>query len=122
MRFWCLQTDNILYSGAYASIGVDNSLQLDNFRDNFKVEVIRLTKDDMEFDMIGIDPAIANAFRRILIAEVCMLCSLCLRLEIIIILSIYSSKRLLVLLQNFQLLRARIGFQRWEFVCWICLG
>ena len=25
---------------------------------------------DMKFDMVGIDPAIANAFRRILIAEV----------------------------------------------------
>lgn len=30
----------------------------------------RLTEDDIEFDMIGIDPALANAFRRILIAEV----------------------------------------------------
>ncbi|XP_050218592.1 uncharacterized protein LOC126669221 [Mercurialis annua] len=64
-----IHTDNIIYSGAYASMGVDNSLQLDNFRDNFRVEVIRLTKDDMEFDMIGIDAAIANAFRRILISE-----------------------------------------------------
>lgn len=59
-----------MYSGAYASMGVDNSLQLDHFCNNFRVEVIRLTKDDMEFDLIGIDAAIANAFRRILIAEV----------------------------------------------------
>lgn len=59
------------YSGAYASMGVDNGLRLDHFRDNFRVEVVRLTEDDMEFDMIGIDAAIANAFRRILIAEVC---------------------------------------------------
>ena len=64
-----MQTDNVIYSGAYASMGVDNSLQLDCFRDNFKVEVIQMTKDDMEFDMIGIDAAIANAFRRILISE-----------------------------------------------------
>lgn len=67
----CLQTDTFQYSGAYASVGVDNSL-LDNFSNNFRVEVIRLEKDEMEFDMIGIDPAIANAFRRILIAEVCI--------------------------------------------------
>lgn len=67
----CLQTDTFQYSGAYASMGVDNSL-LDNFSNNFRVEVIRLEKDEMEFDMIGIDPAIANAFRRILIAEVCI--------------------------------------------------
>ncbi|PIN09740.1 RNA polymerase I and III, subunit RPA40/RPC40 [Handroanthus impetiginosus] len=62
-------TENIRYSGAYASMGVDNSLRLEDFRNNFKVEVIKLTEDDMEFDMIGIDAAIANAFRRILIAE-----------------------------------------------------
>lgn len=64
-----IHTENVMYSGAYASMGVDNSLQLDHFCNNFRVEVIRLTKDDMEFDLIGIDPAIANAFRRILIAE-----------------------------------------------------
>ncbi|KAL3821143.1 hypothetical protein ACJIZ3_007048 [Penstemon smallii] len=62
-------TENIRYSGAYASMGVDNSLQLEDFRKKFKVEVIKLTEDDMEFDMIGIDAAIANAYRRILIAE-----------------------------------------------------
>uniref|UniRef100_A0A2C9UDJ2 DNA-directed RNA polymerases I and III subunit RPAC1 n=1 Tax=Manihot esculenta TaxID=3983 RepID=A0A2C9UDJ2_MANES len=64
-----MNTDNIIYSGAYASMGIDNSVHLGSFRDNFKVEVIRLTKDDMEFDMIGIDAAIANSFRRILISE-----------------------------------------------------
>ncbi|XP_042026343.1 DNA-directed RNA polymerases I and III subunit RPAC1-like [Salvia splendens] len=51
-------------------MGVDNSLRLPEFRTNFKVEVISLSEDDMEFDMIGIDASIANAFRRILIAEV----------------------------------------------------
>lgn len=51
-------------------MGFDNSLRLDNFRNNFKIEVINLKGDDIEFDMIGIDPALANAFRRILIAEV----------------------------------------------------
>lgn len=54
-------------------MGVDNSLRLDQFSNNFRVEVSRLTEDEMEFDMIGIDPAIANAFRRILLAEVCKL-------------------------------------------------
>ena len=51
-------------------MGVDNSLRFDHFRKNFKVEVIRLTEDEMEFDMIGIDASLANAFRRILVAEV----------------------------------------------------
>ncbi|KAG2394741.1 DNA-directed RNA polymerase IV and V subunit 3B DNA-directed RNA polymerase [Vigna angularis] len=65
-----IHTDTIHYSGAYAVLGVDNSQQFDSFRKNFKVEVKRLTDSEMEFDMIGIDPAIANAFRRILISEV----------------------------------------------------
>lgn len=65
-----LKTESIRYSGAYAAMGVDNSLRLEEFRNKFKVEVIKLTEDDMEFDMIGIDPALANAFRRILISEV----------------------------------------------------
>ncbi|KAF3453289.1 hypothetical protein FNV43_RR03729 [Rhamnella rubrinervis] len=65
-----IHTDTFQYSGAYASMGVDNSTRLDTFRDNFRVEVIRLTEEEIEFDMIGIDPALANAFRRILISEV----------------------------------------------------
>ncbi|XP_027063281.1 uncharacterized protein [Coffea arabica] len=62
-------TENIQYSGAYAAMGVDNSLRLDDFRKNLRVEVVRLTEDDIEFDLIGIDASLANAFRRILIAE-----------------------------------------------------
>ena len=31
---------------------------------------MRLTADELEFDMVGIDAAIANAFRRILLSEV----------------------------------------------------
>lgn len=52
-------------------MGIDNSSRLDRFSNNFRVEVVRLNEDDMEFDMIVIDAAIANSFRRILIAEVC---------------------------------------------------
>ncbi|KAJ4755134.1 DNA-directed RNA polymerase family protein [Rhynchospora pubera] len=65
-----INTEGIQYSGSYATMGIDNSTPLERFRKNFKVEVIRLTEDEMEFDMIGIDAAIANAFRRILISEV----------------------------------------------------
>lgn len=36
----------------------------------FRVDVIREDEDTLEFDMVGIDAAIANAFRRILLAEV----------------------------------------------------
>lgn len=50
--------------------GVDNSLRLEDFGKNLRVEVISLNEEDIEFDIIGIDAALANAFRRILIAEV----------------------------------------------------
>jgi len=69
-----------LYSGAYASLGVDNS-SLESFFKDFKIEIIELKDDMIEFDMIGIDAALANAFRRILIAEV-LLFSLTQRCEV----------------------------------------
>ncbi|KAF8093314.1 hypothetical protein N665_0384s0001 [Sinapis alba] len=66
-----IHTASVIYSGAYTGMGVDNSVKLENFSENFKVDVIEISKDGMEltFDMIGIDAAIANAFRRILLAE-----------------------------------------------------
>lgn len=65
-----MKTEKIKYSGAFASMGVDNSLRSEQFRNNFRVEIMKLDDDDIEFDMIGIDASVANAFRRILIAEV----------------------------------------------------
>ncbi len=74
--FICLKTEGFQYAGAFAAMGIDNSVSADKFCKNFKVVVNRLTEDDMEFDMIGIDASMANAFRRILIAEVCSCCHL----------------------------------------------
>lgn len=63
-------TGTVEYAGAYFGSGVDNSLSMDRFKRDFKVEVQSLNEEEMVFDMIGIDPAIANAFRRILLSEV----------------------------------------------------
>uniref|UniRef100_A0A452YZR6 DNA-directed RNA polymerase RpoA/D/Rpb3-type domain-containing protein n=1 Tax=Aegilops tauschii subsp. strangulata TaxID=200361 RepID=A0A452YZR6_AEGTS len=63
-------TEGFQYSGAFAAMGVDTSVSVEKFCKNFKIEINRLTDEDMEFDMIGVDASIANAFRRILIAEV----------------------------------------------------
>ena len=41
---------------------------------DFRVDVVKLTDTDLEFDMVGIDAAIANGFRRILLAEVNIHC------------------------------------------------
>lgn len=40
------------------------------FREKFQVQFVKLTDQEAEFDLIGIDAPIANALRRILIAEV----------------------------------------------------
>jgi DNA-directed RNA polymerase alpha subunit len=39
-------------------------------RNDFKIEVISSSKNEMIFDMIGIDAPLANAFRRIMLSEV----------------------------------------------------
>ncbi|KAK7901137.1 hypothetical protein WMY93_017906 [Mugilogobius chulae] len=50
--------------------GCDDSWNLGRFQKNFSINVVQLDENSMEFDMVGIDAAIANAFRRILLAEV----------------------------------------------------
>ncbi len=39
-------------------------------RQSFRVDVVSMADDAMEFDLIGVDAALANTLRRILIAEV----------------------------------------------------
>ncbi|XP_033126535.1 DNA-directed RNA polymerases I and III subunit RPAC1-like, partial [Anneissia japonica] len=56
------------FPGSYP--GIDDSWSLQKFTKKFRIDVIDLTEDKMEFDMVGVDAAIANAFRRILLAEV----------------------------------------------------
>ncbi|XP_068597418.1 DNA-directed RNA polymerases I and III subunit RPAC1 isoform X1 [Brachionichthys hirsutus] len=50
--------------------GYDDIWNMRKFQKNFTIDVKHLDESSMEFDMVGIDAAIANAFRRILIAEV----------------------------------------------------
>ncbi|KAM9847889.1 DNA-directed RNA polymerases I and III subunit RPAC1 [Aulostomus maculatus] len=50
--------------------GYDDTWDVQKFQKNFKIDVVHLDETSMEFDMVGIDAAIANAFRRILLAEV----------------------------------------------------
>ena len=63
-------TSTVEYAGAYYGSGVDNSFSMERFARDFKIEIKSLDEEEMVFDMIGIDPAIANAFRRILLSEV----------------------------------------------------
>ncbi|PPQ83718.1 hypothetical protein CVT25_006122 [Psilocybe cyanescens] len=50
--------------------GEDHSWDLTNFQKNLTVKVQRLSQHSIDFDIVGVDASIANAFRRIMIAEV----------------------------------------------------
>ena len=63
-------TSTVEHAGAYAGSGLDNSFSLERFQREFRVEVQSLSAEEIVFDMIGIDAAVANAFRRILLSEV----------------------------------------------------
>ncbi|KAJ1914519.1 DNA-directed RNA polymerase core subunit rpc40 [Tieghemiomyces parasiticus] len=43
---------------------------LEAFRENLQVKIWRVSRDEMEFDLVGLDASLANAFRRILIADI----------------------------------------------------
>lgn len=55
---------------AYQAHGFDNSLDIDEFKRDLSVIVTQNRKDELHFEIIGIDAPIANALRRVLIAEV----------------------------------------------------
>lgn len=61
-------TETSDYCGARP--GVDDSWDIRKFAKTFKVGIVSLDDATMEFDMIGLNPAVANAIRRILLAEV----------------------------------------------------
>ncbi|XP_039995916.1 DNA-directed RNA polymerases I and III subunit RPAC1 isoform X1 [Xiphias gladius] len=50
--------------------GYDDTWDMEKFQKNFRIDIVHLDESSMEFDMVGMDAAIANAFRRILLAEV----------------------------------------------------
>lgn len=58
------------FPGTYE--GYDDRLDLEAFKKNFQIKVQNVSADklEMEFDLIGVDASLANAFRRILLAEI----------------------------------------------------
>ena len=61
-------TEDSKYPGTYS--GYDDSWNYAKFKNNFRLEIVSRSAREVEFDMIGIDAPFANAFRRILLAEV----------------------------------------------------
>ncbi|XP_023118591.3 DNA-directed RNA polymerases I and III subunit RPAC1 isoform X1 [Amphiprion ocellaris] len=56
------------FPGNYS--GYDDTWDMQKFQKKFSIDIVNLDESSIEFDMVGIDAAIANAFRRILLAEV----------------------------------------------------
>ena len=50
--------------------GEDFSWNIEKFKKNFKIKIHDLKQFDATFSLIGLDASIANAFRRILLAEI----------------------------------------------------
>ncbi|KAG8989994.1 DNA-directed RNA polymerase core subunit rpc40 [Tulasnella sp. JGI-2019a] len=56
------------YPGVYP--GEDHSWDLERFKEKLVVQIQRLSEKTIELDLVGVDASIANALRRILLAEV----------------------------------------------------
>eukprot|EP00123_Amoebidium_parasiticum_P010985 comp20445_c0_seq1/m.25996 comp20445_c0_seq1/g.25996 ORF comp20445_c0_seq1/g.25996 comp20445_c0_seq1/m.25996 type:complete len:354 (-) comp20445_c0_seq1:437-1498(-) len=69
-----LTEDHVKFPGAYdfpGSVpGIDDSWSHEAFVKKFRVDIVKIDGNDMEFDLVGVDASIANAFRRIVISEV----------------------------------------------------
>ncbi|XP_005095420.1 DNA-directed RNA polymerases I and III subunit RPAC1 [Aplysia californica] len=48
----------------------DDAWSQEKFEEKFQIDIVSLSTTEMEFDMVGVDAAIANSIRRILLAEV----------------------------------------------------
>ena len=57
-------------ASTFAFSGEENAFDLDSFKNNLRINIVSMTPEVMEFDLIGVDASFANALRRILLAEV----------------------------------------------------
>lgn len=53
-----------------AGVTQSNDSYLEKLRKNLMIDITKLTDSEIEFDLVGVDVSIANALRRILMAEV----------------------------------------------------
>eukprot|EP00918_Siedleckia_nematoides_P067855 GHVU01147675.1.p1 GENE.GHVU01147675.1~~GHVU01147675.1.p1 ORF type:complete len:333 (-),score=42.21 GHVU01147675.1:756-1754(-) len=58
------------YGGTFSSIGMDETFDLEKFKREVTFHIRSMKDDLLVFELVGVSPAIANAFRRIMIAEV----------------------------------------------------
>eukprot|EP00124_Ichthyophonus_hoferi_P004507 Ihof_evm1s506 gene=Ihof_evmTU1s506 len=69
-----LSEDTVHYPSSsdfpYSIAGRDDSWNHEKFVKDFSVNIVKIDGNDMEFDLVGVDASIANAFRRIALVEV----------------------------------------------------
>lgn len=58
------------HSAAHGSSSTDHSWSLERFQKDMQLRVTRLSDWRIEYDLVGVDASIANAIRRVLMAEV----------------------------------------------------
>ncbi|XP_078349483.1 DNA-directed RNA polymerases I and III subunit RPAC1-like isoform X1 [Oculina patagonica] len=63
-----INTHSTDFPGNYT--GYDDTWSQEKFEEKFRIDIVQLGKTELEFDMVGVDASIANALRRILLAEV----------------------------------------------------
>ena len=69
--FLCLQTAAYEHPGSlYQSSKQLEPALLKNFIENCNIKVKELNKEEIVFDLMGAEPPLANALRRIMIAEI----------------------------------------------------
>lgn len=61
---------NLLPSDEQLYLGEDGHWDFDKWRETFKIKIVKYNSMEMEFDLIGIQASIVNAFRRILLSDV----------------------------------------------------
>ena len=73
-RIYYYQVSGIHDSHAFDSMGYDNTLNLSIWKKKLSMELLSVPSDpDLVFSLVGVEAPIANAFRRILIADVCQI-------------------------------------------------
>lgn len=63
-------THAIASAHTFRGLGIDNSYNFEDFCTHFDIRITSFSNTEIIYDMIGVDPSIANALRRIMISEV----------------------------------------------------
>lgn len=104
-------TSSTDYPGVWP--GEDHSWNIEDFKNKFKVIIHDSQPYDSTFSLVGLDASIANAFRRILIAEVPTMAA-----ESVFIFNNTSVIQDEVLAQRLGLIPWRINKQLFDFIRW----